>query len=262
MSIGAIIPQVQAAAASAGIIKNILAGLSPKISGLSATAILSKDIDGFEFDYIGEERLEAAAEITDHYTEANDFMQDHHAIKPTIITMRGFVADTAYNRTALGLRSILALSSALATVQPYIGQYSPGTSAKMTAAITQTDQIINQLAQIQGIARSITKLIPGPRTTKVQKAYNTLDSLRRGAVPFAVVTPWATFGDIPDNGHGPMLIESLQMISPSETRGEVDIIVKMKEIRVAPSLIPVQMVNGRGGGPPTNNGTLVAPKAQ
>lgn len=64
--IGTIVPQVQAAVSSANIVKNILAGLVPSVAGLSAVEQLSKDVGGFQFDYIGEERIEAGAEITTH----------------------------------------------------------------------------------------------------------------------------------------------------------------------------------------------------
>lgn len=255
--IATIIPQVQGAVASASIVKNILAGLVPSASGLDAISILAKDIGGFQFDYIGEERLEAGAEITPHYNEDNLFMQDHKAIKPTVITMRGFVAETTYNRRS-SLASILALSSALAPVQPYLGRYSPGTAAKMMAAVTQTDAIVNQLAQISGIGGSILKLIGYFQKTKIQQAYDKLDALRLSSIPFAVVTPFATFGDIPSNGHGPMFIENLVMVSPDETRGLADIIVRLVEIRTVPSLSPNNIDNARGSQLPAINGTIAA----
>lgn len=258
MSIGgSIIPQVQATAASASIIQNILAGLVPPVSALDAIAILSKDIGGFEFDYIGEEKVSGGAEITDHYSENNQFMQDHKSVKPTILIVRGFVAQTVFSTTSV-LNVIKSLSSALAPVTPYLGTYSPGTAAAMVAAVSQTDQIINQLQQIVGLGNTITKLVGASGITKVQAAYNTLDALRNQATPFAVVTPWAVFGDVPGNGHGPMMIESLDMTSPEETRGWADIVVRLKEIRVAPSLLPVTLDNARGSQVPTQAGSASA----
>lgn len=252
-----LIPQVQAAVSSANIVKNILAGLVPSVAGLSAVEQLAKDIGGFQFDYIGEERLEGGAEITTHYSENNQFMQDHRAVKPTVLIARGFVAETTFNKRSL-VGSILSLSSALAVVQPYVGRYSPGTSAKMQAAVTQTDQIVNQLAQIGNIGGSIVKLVGSFSQTKVRAAYDKLDALRNSEIPFAVVTPWATFGDNPSNGHGPMMIENLVMVSPDETRGIADIVVRLVEIRTAPSLLPTTQDNARASQVPTINGTVQA----
>lgn len=250
-----LVPQVQAAASSANIVKNILAGLVPSVAGLSAIEQLAKDIGGFQFDYIGEERIEAGSEITTHYSEDNLFMQDHRALKPKIYIARGFVAETTFNKRSI-VGSILSLSTALGTLQPYIGSYSRGTSAKMQAAVTQTDQIVNQLAQIGNIGASIVKLVGSFQQTKVRAAFDKLSALRDSEIPFAVVTPFTTFGDQPSNGNFPMMIENLVLVSPEETRGLADIIVRLVEIRTAPSLLPVAQDNARGSQVPTINGTV------
>lgn len=261
--ISTLIPQVQGVVSSANIVKNILAGLLPNAAGISIVEQLARDIGGFEFDYIGEERLEAGAEITTHYAEDNIFMQDHRAIKPVVLVMRGFVAETTFKRSSIQ-GSLLALSSALGAVQPYIGRYSPGTNAKMQAAVTQTDQIINQLAAIGNIGGSIVKLVGLFGPTKVRQAYDKLNALRQSQIPFAVVTPWATFGDsngVDLNGsplNGPMFIESLVMVSPEDSRGVADIVVRLVEIRTAPSLFATTQDNARASQVPTNNGTVGA----
>lgn len=256
---GTIVPQIQGAVATAGIVKNILAGLVPSISGIDTVALLAKDIGGFEFDYIGEERLEAGVDITDHYTEDNLFMQDHRAIKPTIYIARGFAAEVVFKKNSI-VGSILQLQSALAPVQPYLSKYAPGTTARMANALDQTDQIVEQLASIGNTIGSIAKLVGLFAETKVQQAYNTLDALRTQGTTFAVVTPFATFGDPKNPAHGPMMIENLTMVEPDETRGWADIVVRLKEIRVAPSLGMTTQDNARAPGASTNsaNGTVSA----
>ena len=118
MSLATITPIIggaQAAVSSASTINNILAGLAPSINGLDAIAILAKDIGGFEFDYIGEESVEAGANITKHFTESNQYMQDHVAVLPSVISMRGFVSEQAVNRTSLAglIPALTALATAL-----------------------------------------------------------------------------------------------------------------------------------------------------
>jgi hypothetical protein len=134
----------------------------------------------------------------------------------------------------------------------------------MANAINQTDQILNQLAQISTIGGSIAKLIGFiPQTTQVQQAYNKLDALRNSGTAFAVVTPWATFGDItvPASPHGPMMIESMQLVSPEDTRSWADIIVRLVEIREAPSLVVSTLDNSRGSQLPAYNGAVGASTA-
>lgn len=251
----------QAAVTSVATVKNILAGLIPSLSGLNAVSFLANEIGGFEFDYAGERRLEAGTDITDHYTESNQFMQDHKANKPTRLVLRGFVAETVYNRKSL-LPALTALSTALTPVTPYIGLYSPGTAQTMGNVINQTDAIINQIAQVQGLYGSVSKLVGAlPQKTKAQKAYDKLDALRVGGATFAVVTPWATFGDIPANGHGPMMIENLIMVEPEESKGWNDIVVVLKEIREAPSFLTTTLDNARGSQLPAVNGPISATTA-
>lgn len=247
-----------AVVSSAAIIKNILAGLVPSASGLDAIAVLAKDIGGFEFDYIGEERLEAGVEITKHYTESNKFMQDHRAVQPTVIMMRGFKSEVALSKTAT-IPLLTALASSLAPVTPYLGRYSPGTAAKMNAAVNQTDQILNQLAQIASVGGSIAKLVGVvPGTTQIEQAYNKLDALRNSGTAFAVVTPWATFGDVtvPPSPHGPMMIEHMVLVGPEETRSWTDIVVRLVEIREAPSIVVSTLDNARGSELPAYNGAV------
>ena len=265
----ALVPSViggaAAAASSAAMVQNILAGIDPSAAGVDPTTIYAKDVGGFEFDYIGEERVEAGTEISEHYSEDNSFMQDHIAVKPSVIIMRGFVAEQAYNKTTI-VPELLALATALTPVTPYIGKYSPGAAAAMGQAVTQTVSILQSLAQIQNLYGSVSKVLgglAGTQVTKVRAAYNTLDALRISGAPFAVVTPWATFGDPGTSGdpnvqlpHGLMMIESMVLVAPEDTRGWADIVVRLKEIRVAPSLAVVKQDNARGSQAPTFNGTI------
>lgn len=249
------VPQVvggaQAAVSSAATVANILAGLLPPVTATDALNKLNKDISGFAFDYIGEERLEAGTEITDHYSETNEFMQDHIAVKPAFVVMRGFVAEQTVNKAAF-LPTLTALATALTPITPYLGQYSPGAAALMGQAVNQTTQIIQQISRISSLYGSASKLISAARgLTKVQQAFNTLDELRTSGVPFVVVTPWATFGARDTLGnlpHGLMMIENLVMVAPEETRGWADIVVRLKEIRVAPSLLTQVQDNARAPG--------------
>lgn len=268
MSLTTIVPVAvggaTAVVSTASQMANLAAGFTPPV-GLNLIMQLAKDIGGFSFDYIGEERVDAGTEITDHYAEDNTFMQDMVAVKPTIIVMRGYVAENVFNKNSL-LPFLTALASSLTPVTPYINKYSPGTAAAMANAVQQTDQILQTLGQIQSLLGSTqkllqaTSLLPGV-PTRVKQAYNKLDALRTGGAAFTVVTPWATFGQEIAPGytpHGLMMIENLTMVSPEETRGWADIVVRLKEIRVAPSLAPVTMSNARGVGPLTTNGSVSA----
>ena len=55
-------------------------------------------LGGFLFDAEGESTARLNAEITDHYTEDNRAVQDHIAIHPTRITLKGYVGEIVYTQ--------------------------------------------------------------------------------------------------------------------------------------------------------------------
>lgn len=251
--IGAIIPQAQAAVASAAIIKNLLAGILPKKNGKAMLAFLAKDIGGWEFDYISDERVDVNSEITDHFTEENIYVQDHVAMKPIKLTMHGFVGDLAVTRK--GLIATLSrltgqVSSALAVVQPYVGKYSKGTASTMGKAVTETQSALNKIGKVMDMVSTISKLAPGIFPTKCEKAYKELKGKRDAGFVFTVVTPFELFTD--------MLIETLSLTSPDNTRGWTDITVTMKQIRFTRTL-EFGKNNARGTDSPTKTGRAATP---
>ena len=52
----------------------------------------------FIFDTVISEEYTRQADITDQYVENNSTIQDHYAIKPAELTIKGFVAEVTYQR--------------------------------------------------------------------------------------------------------------------------------------------------------------------
>jgi hypothetical protein len=239
--IGIIIPQAQAAISSATIVTNMIKGLAgASLSWSKGLTYLSKDIGGFEFDYIGDQRLEAGNDITDHFTEENFFMQDHCGLRPTLITCKGFVSETVFKKKNI-LGMLGTLQSALSTVQPYVRKYSPGTSSKMLQVTSQVDTLVNQLSSIAAAGVGASKLIKSIRSialpTTCEEAYVALDDMRQQQCTFAVVTPFKVFKN--------MLIENMVLVAPEHSRDWTDITVRLKEIRTVPLLAVKTMDNAR-----------------
>ena len=53
----------------------------------------SQGIGGFVFDYLGDVNVSLQADITDHFAEDNTAIQDHVAMRPIKVVMRGFVSE-------------------------------------------------------------------------------------------------------------------------------------------------------------------------
>jgi len=221
--LGTIIPTTTRALAAAAAARTLVASLMRPRIKTDLLYYMAKDIGGFEFDYIGDERLEAQSEITDHFTENNWFLQDHAALKPITLTCKGFVAETKQTKTqAVGFMG--ALMSQLAPVTPYLTRYTPGTAATMGTAILVATDVENKIRKALSIANSIGKLFSPLMKTRCQEAYAKLTSLRNMQYTFAVVTPFQNFKD--------MMITNITLVSPEDSRGITDVTVTLKEIRI------------------------------
>ena len=265
--IGTIVPVVansaQAAASTAAAVANAVRLFSSMTASslLNPWATATKDIGGFTFDYIGEQSVEAKSDITDHYTEDNNFYNDHIALKPQRLVCRGFVSDIKQTRLqAVGL--IGSLTAVLSPVQPYLTKYAPGTAGKMGSVLNVASSIERQVSSAVSAGAGLVKIIaPGLFPSSCQAAYTKLMGLRGGA--WMVVTPFKTFGKSPEPGFA---IEDIRLVSPdghgasfTNPMGWTDVTVTLKEIRLA-STIPAtgSVTNGNSAGDPGGPATNIA----
>ncbi len=200
----------------------------------------ARGIGGFVFDYEGETAVKKQADITDHWLEDNTAVQDHVAQKPDRITMRGFVAELALRRQGV-LAAIATIQNKLTEIPAYLGDYTPGAVQTLSAALTQTQRTVAQINRSIARAKNVVGLFTGaaPAQTEQQKAYAELESLYQSRQVFVVETPFKIF----DN----MLIESLSILQPEETKFRSDIIVTLKQIRMVEILSEKNLINQKGG---------------
>jgi hypothetical protein len=182
-------------------------------------------INGFVFDFEGEDTVVETAEITDHYSETNQSIQDHVAIKPEKIILRGFVSELTYTPPGGLLGTIDILQDKLTVVNAYLGKYTPGAVAKVQAAITKVQNVANDINQtisrVQNVAGLFQKA--NPAVTKQQMAYAQLYSMMVTKQIFSVETPY--------DFHPNMVIESLNFLQDETTKTWSDIIVTLKQMR-------------------------------
>lgn len=197
-------------------------------------------IGGFVFDYAGETRVERHAEITDHYVEDNTVVNDHIGLKPVRLVLRGYVGELAQTAAiAAGITG--TLQNLLTTVPGYLGRYTPGGLAKIQGAITQVQNIENQVNQAVAQGKSIVNFFRkgAPAQTKQQKAYAQLEAIQESRQVFTVVTPYRLFEN--------MVIESLVFVQPEETRFVSDIVVTLKQMRFAQVISTPKYLSRFGG---------------
>jgi hypothetical protein len=187
--------------------------------------ILSKGIGGFVFDYESDTQVNLDAEITDHYTEDNTAIQDHIAIRPAKVTLRGFVSELAQAKDTGVSGALSEINSRLETVEAYLGNYTPGMVQGLQKAITATQNAVNTIDQTVNRIENIVGLFTAPGQTKQERAYQELEQLLQTKQIVTLETPYKYF-DL-------MAIESITFIQPDDNRYQSDISVTLKQIRYA-----------------------------
>src|SRR5262245_9752879 len=102
--------------------RNYLDGLANKYIVRPKTVL---GIGGFVFDYEGDTRVSRQADITDHYAENNDFINDHMAMRPFRLTLRGLVSELVFEKPRGILGALQTIQSRLGVVPAYLGKYTP-----------------------------------------------------------------------------------------------------------------------------------------
>ncbi len=196
----------------------------------------SNGIGGFLFDYLGDETLTLQADITDHFNEKNVAIQDHIAIRPTRLVLRGFVSELVF-QAPHGVTGLLSsVSSALSQVDAYLESYTPGVVQTLVKAVNQVTNVVNTINRDLAKAQNIISLLPGapPTITRQEQAYTQLSNAFITKQILQVATPFAVY----DN----MVIEQLVFIQPEDSKTVADISVTLKHIR----FVEVQVVANDG----------------
>lgn len=186
----------------------------------------AKGIGGFVFQYEGSSEARQQAEITDHFSEDLSPINDHIAIRPFRLTLRGFVAELIMKKEQGLVGALDAIQNRLSTVPAYLGKYTPTQLAKIQGIVTKAQNVTAQfdqtLARVKNVVGLFDKSIPG--TTEQQHAWFKLNALFASRKPLFVESPYGI--------HPNMIIETLAFIQPEDTNGWSDITVTLKQIRV------------------------------
>ena len=187
----------------------------------------AQGIYGFVFDYEGSTRIALESDITEHYTEDNNNISDHIALKPIKLTLHGFVAELMLKKPAGVLGALAAISSRLGTVPAYLGNQTPGFVQKLqnaaTAATNAANAIDTAVTRAENVVGMLSGAEPGP--TKQQRAYEQLAALWKSKQICTVETPHKYFSS--------MAIQSVMFEQDEDTKYITDIVVTLKEIRFA-----------------------------
>lgn len=185
----------------------------------------AKGIAGFVFDYEGESTVTYQSEITDHYVETNDAIQDHVAQRPVRISLKGFVSELVQSQPAGIIGALATIQNKLTAVPAYLGKYTPGAISTLQKSISTAQNVANQINLGLAKVQNIVGFLPGaaPQKSKQQRAFAQLVALWQSRQVMTVETPYRYYDS--------MLIESVSFTQPEETTSWSDITVALKQVR-------------------------------
>ena len=204
-------------------------------------------IAGFVFDIKNDEEILLESDITDHYTESNNPVQDNIVCKPVRVTLRGTVGEWVYNppKKESSWDKIVGKVQDVTEKLTIIGSYLPAISTASNQVFQSLSEmnknnIVNPLLDIGSAAFDLYNDINVP-SDRQSHAFMFFEALWQAKQTFSIQTPYRYYAN--------MASESIKAVQSGETRDNTDFEITFKQIRKVISNVPageeVQTVWGR-----------------
>lgn len=216
-----------------------IAGVGNALQTYVVAPLAAFGLGGYVFNLQGEDTATLSSDITDHYSEDNKAIQDHIAIKPKRITLRGYVGELVYN-TAGQSPTILqtvtqkltqisaflpALSASAAQAQALIGSVS-GAVSSGTGILDSLTSAVPATANIYGLVTNLLGTTTGD-TKNQQSAYQYFSACQSTGTLMGIQTPWEFLTN--------MVIETIVAIQSEDSIFMTDFQITYKQMRFAAS---------------------------
>ena len=189
-------------------------------------------LSGFIFNVVEDEEISIESDITDHYVEDNNAIQDHVALRPERFTVRGFVGELSQLFPS-DLLKVVTKVQRLVVLTNYIPTLTNQATQKSTKIENDNIQHLNPIENAQHLYDIFAD--KNTTATKQQQAFNFFYTMYLSRQFFIVETPYNIF----DN----MVIESMKIVQGGETNLISDFSITFKKIRVAETqFLPTQNV--------------------
>lgn len=184
----------------------------------------AEGISGWIFDIKTNEDVTLSADVTDHYTENNSFINDHVVIKPIELSLSGYIGELVYTKPQ-GIDAIInVIANSLTAVTAFAGEYSDGLAQAINQLIV-TNLSLNAINQNINRAENMLAAFDGEdiQTIKQRNAYKELKSMMFSKQLVTVQTPWDYFENF--------LIKGVSFTQAEDSISYSDITITLKEIR-------------------------------
>lgn len=185
-------------------------------------------IAGFVFDVQGDTTATLSADITDHYVEDNSTIQDHMAVKPIKVTLRGYVGELVYTEESKAEEILSGSVQKLTVLNAYLPALSKGAqtikNAYDNAGSFSFDAISNDTLNTFRDIYSLVKNL-NPANGSAKQAYLYFKSLMESKTIMSYQTPFEFMTD--------MVIESIVALDSETNKYINDFTITLKKVRFA-----------------------------
>lgn len=214
-------------------------------------------VAGFVFDLVENDEINLSSNITDHYVENNTAIQDHIALAPEEISVRGVIAELTYVPSNTNTEFTVPISDPLVTISDFLPELTTAqteTDAQTQAASTRESEAITSPKSRWGMVATRYGTEIGTQnfpTAKQSRGYNYFDQLWRGRQLCTVETPWGFWTN--------MAISKVAFIQEAKSRYVSNVAITFKKMRFAQDItVRVGQLAGRAASQrsdTTQNGT-------
>lgn len=207
-------------------ILNTANGLNNLTNKYIVSPIFNLGLAGFVFDIYESTKIDLRADITDHYVEDNSTIQDHIAIKPALITLRGFVGELK-NIVADEKGSIQKFTEKLTKITSMIPVLTDGAKQVRDAIVSEKDSITDYVDTAVGTGVDLYQAFKelNPPDTEQARAFNFFRSMFESKQLVSLETPFSFYSD--------MAIKGISAIQGAESNQISDFSITLKEFRTA-----------------------------
>ena len=194
-------------------------------------------VAGYLFNIVTDDAVDLESDISDHWLEDNTPVQDHIALKPETVSVRGLVAELASVQPAQP--RISQTPNPLPYVPGFLPTFTPGavqTAVQLAIAPARQKAAISDSQSLSEFYKS--RAPQQPSQTRQSYVFGYFYQLWKGRQIFSVETPWGIWND--------MAILSLNGTQGEETRTVSEFRIQFKRIsKVQSAVISTGNLAGR-----------------
>lgn len=192
-------------------------------------------IAGFVFDIADEGRVSLESEITDHYVEDGTAVEDHIALRPEKVTLRGYVGEYRYLKGEKEgtLSKVTRKLTTIASYLPPLSSFAQNTYSSIKTSNDALSATVDIGLDLFKTYRNIN--IPHDNQSE---AFIYFEALRNSRTLLTIQTPYRYYTD--------MAIETIKAVQDGRTKDESNFEVSLKKIRkVRTSTVDLKGLQGR-----------------